>query len=259
MLSPEELTQFEALAKKFEPAQLPDIKKVVQTHMHAVFQDINDGGRAAANSQSKARIVELEETSTTAKAAADAAAKELKELREKNPDAAAQIRAAEEKVERLKEKHKAEKDEPKQQVQAERQSRANGDLVRELVASGIDPEYAGAVLAQRTDVKERVRVKEDGSVEVLQAGNKELTITPAEGRSALSHLAEELVAKVDDKWKVSNINRGPAFDGLPKGGAGNKFDQIRESVKAAEKAGVRTGTEGHDRLRGVRPAPAAAK
>jgi hypothetical protein len=259
-LTDAELATMSELAKKADKEDLPKVKALIQKDLHPVFQEINDGGRSAANAEAATKLAKAEEKATEAISKAAKAEADLKELREKNPDAAEQIRKAEEKVERAKEKAKEERDQLEGQLSSEREARAVSDLVKELIAAGVDPEYAGTVMAEKREIRDRIRIK-DGKVEVLQKGNKELTITPADGRTAIDHLAEELVKDVADKWKTSNVSRGPAFDGLGNGGTGtgNKYDQIREAAKAAGEADNRSGTEGIARLRGNVPRRSEAK
>ncbi len=236
MLSTEEITQLTELAKKFEPANTDAVHSIVQTHFHPVFQRINDGGRAAANADNKAKLEEKENLVRTTQGLLDKAKEDLKLLTEKTPEVAVLRREYEEKIRGLEATHKTQLEERDRLVVQGHQDRAVSDFVSTITTLGVDAEYARTVLASRADIKSRIRVK-DGKVEVLQAGQQELTITPAANKTSIDHLAEEVFGTVGDKWKVSKISgRGPKTDAsgnLPNGT--NKFDAIREAEKSRAK------------------------
>lgn len=236
MLSATELEQLTELAKKFEGANIDAVHGIIQQHMHPVFQRINDGGRTAANADNKAKIDAAEAKVTDVGAKLAKALKDLQELTDKTPDVANLRREYEQRIVDLTAAHKAEIESRDQLIVNGHRSRAVQEFVGALSAEfDVDAEYARDVLSVRSDILDRIRVGTDGKVSVLQKGQKELTITPAEGRTAMHHLAEEVASGVADKWKVTNVDRGPSITGTGSEGGKNRFDQIRETVKTKDK------------------------
>lgn len=236
-MTEQELKQFEELAAKFETKDKDAVLKVVQAKMHPVFQDINDGGRSAANRDNEKKVTELTTERDQLKTRAEKAEQSLKDIDEKAPDVAKLRKTHEEQLEQLKQQHQQQLDAAKGETTAALLEVAAERLVDKLVKQGkIDEEYARTVLVKKDEVKNRLKVK-DRKIEVLKQGNQELTIVPAEGKDALDHLAEELAEKVDARWKVSSVRRGSAVQGNQGGGGSGKteFDEVRESVQQQSK------------------------
>jgi len=260
MLTEQELAQFAELAKKFEMPQLDTVKGLVQTHLHPVFQAINDGGRAAANQTNKQRLEELTGQVTQLTEQKSALDGEIRSLRDKSPDVKELTLRHEQALADLKQQHTTELATMRGQLVTSHRGRAVADLVAELTSDKfkVDPEYANTVIAQRPDVLNRLKVGQDGTTSVLQQGQQELTITPAPGRTAIGHLAEELAGTIDDRWKRSGVDRGP--NATPGGAAESaRFEQLRSSVRAtdeARQAAKQNAQSGLARLRGTTMAEA---
>ncbi len=234
MLSDAELATFEELAAKFEVVQLDRVLGIVQNKLHPVFQRINDGGRTAANEANRVKLAELQSKHDAAAAKITALEGEVTELKAKTPEAKELIRQHEEKLAAAKTETArllAEKD---ALIKTERFDRAMRDFDDALIEQGVDPDYARTVLVKKDEYRDRVRVSDDGKVSILQKGNQELTITPAEGKTAFQHLAEEVAATVEDKWKTTTVQRGPKMKGSIGGDATGKehFDALRSAVPA---------------------------
>jgi hypothetical protein len=87
-MTDEEFKQLEELAGKFEDAKdRGRVAKAIQSKMHPVFQDINDGGRAAANKDNEQKVASLTTERDQLKTRAEKAEGDLKDLDGKAPDA----------------------------------------------------------------------------------------------------------------------------------------------------------------------------
>lgn len=268
-MTDDELTQFATLAKKYE--RVKDKEKVlalVSADMHEVFQEINDRGHSAATKAKQADIDKLSGDLTEFKTRAETAEGKLKSFDDKAPDVA-KVRETYENAEkalrqeydkRIQDMTVAQDTALKSKDEALVNVRfgvVKRDLVSKMADSkfGVDKEYAETILVEKPDVKSRIKVDADGSVKVLKKGSTDMFIAPAEGKSPLDHLAEELSEGVEAKWKVSGNGRGSATRGSEGGSAGNgslseKFDATRarvaESAKAA--AAAKTGGSALERL-----------
>lgn len=263
-MTEQELLQFTELAKKYEAKDQNAIKKVVQDHLHPVFQDINDGGRTAANSDSKKKIDDAEKRATDEKTRADTLQTQLTELDGKAPDVAKLRAKFEEDTKKQREEHERVVTAKDQQITRERLSNTKQQLAMKFAEKGkIDLEYASTLLVNKQEIEERLQFDEAGRPRVLKAGSKDVHIVPASGKDALDHLVEELAPTVDAKWKTSGVRRGsktssePTISGAQdEGGDGDgkdSFTRIREEVaernKQEEKS--RSAGSGIDRLRGA--------
>jgi hypothetical protein len=236
-MTDEEFKQLEELAGKFEDAKdRGRVAKAIQSKMHPVFQDINDGGRAAANKDNEQKVASLTTERDQLKTRAEKAEGDLKDLDGKAPDATKLREKYEADLKAEREKHTRELQEKDQTAVNIRLDVAKQRLVDRLAAEGreVDREYAQTVLVQRPDVISRMQVDaKSPDVKVFKQGSTELHIVPAEGRDALDHLAEELAAVVPEKWKGSKVQRGSASNGGTGGGNGktDRFDAARERGK----------------------------
>jgi hypothetical protein len=255
MLTDADLTALREMAGRYEAANLEAVRNIIQTNYHPVFQAINDGGRAAANQDSKTKLEAAEAKVTALTTQLTEAQTKVTELTAKTPEAKELVRQHEEAIQKLKDQHAQALKDRDAALATERKDRAMSDLVLDLEKFGVDREYASTVLAKKDEVLDRVRMTPEGKVEVLQAGQKELTITPAKDRTPLSHLAEELAGTVVDKWKTTAVRRGPGVTGSEAGTPGSEqhFDSIRKVVTEAakkESEGRQKAGEGLARLGG---------
>lgn len=234
-MTDDELKQFEELAGKFEPKDKERVSKVVQSKMHPVFQDINDGGRAAANKDNEKKLSEVTTERDTFKTRAEKAETDLKELEGKAPDATKLREKYEADLRKEREENARKLAEKDQQAVNIRLEVAKQRLVDKLAEAGeVDREYASTVLVQKPEVVNRLQVKaESPDVKVLKQGSTELHIVPADGKDALDHLAEELAANIPDKWKGSKVRSGSGANG-GNGGTSGSEDRFENARKRGE-------------------------
>ena len=256
-MTEEELKQFEALAAKFEPEKEKDVVlKLVQSKLHPVFQEINDGGRAAANLLADQKYKTLETNFTTEKQLREKLEKDLKELDGKAPEVArvreqydrdlAALRADKENATKSKD----------EELLAERRDRGV-DRVTFFLADLVDPDYARTVLHNDPRVKDRIAINPaTGKAGVLKAGTTDTFLTDAGDKTAFELLAEEVAKAVPVKWRRANVNKGSGTEGSQGGGTDQKdvYSEIRkdekERLEAQQK--LRSGSAGLEKLRGVR-------
>lgn len=260
-MTDEELKQFGELAKKFEAKDKEAVLKVVRADIHPVFQEINDGGRTAANTDHKTKLDALTAERDGLKTRAEKAEQDLKELDGKAPDATKLREKYETDLKAERDKHAVELTKRDQDIVGVRLEVAKQRLVEKLASEGreIDPEYASTVVVNRQDIVDRIQVTKDSpDIKVLKAGSRDLHIVPADGKDALDHLADEVAAGVADKWKGSKVRKGSGSNTGAGGSGGSKdrFENIRERAKtrSEEKAKSKEQGSGLDRLSGGRRA-----
>lgn len=266
-MTKEELEQFRALAKKYtRGTDKEEVIKIISEDIHEVYQEVNDRGHGAATKSKQADIDDLSTKLTTEKTRAEDLDRQLKAIKEA-PDIAAMREKYEADEKRLRNEHaqalQKQEGEFKGQLQVKEQALldtrldvAKRSLVAQLADSkiGVDQEYAHTVLVEKPEVKGRLKVDPDGTIKVLKKGSQDMYIVPAEGRTALEHLAEELAEGVEAKWKGSGTGRGSGTEGSVGGaGAGSTtqlFEDTRARVKEREKAQAASRASGsaHERL-----------
>lgn len=254
-MTEDELKTFGELAKKFEPKDKATVLKIVQTDIHPVFQEINDGGRTAANADLKPKLDTAEASVVTLTKRAEKAETDLKELEGKAPEVGKLREKFENELKEERKKFTEQLETKDGEILRTRLEVAKQNLVDRLASKHeVDREYASTVVVNRQDVQDRIQVdKTSPAVKVLKAGSKDLHIVPAEGKDALDHLAEEVAVGIDDKWKGSKVRKGTETQSRPGGApAEDRFKATRERAaahssqsEAAKKAG-----SGLDRLGG---------
>lgn len=249
-MTDEELKQFGELAKKYEAKDKDVVMKIVKDSIHPVFQDINDGGRSAANADSKKKIEDLEKKLETSDAAKTKAEADLAELEGKAPEAAKLKQKYEDEITKVRNTEKDNLSAKDKELLEERLEVAKSRLKTALGKHKIDEEYIDTILLQRGDVLARLKPGPKGKVDVLKAGSTDLTIVPPEGKTAVDIYAEELAPTVPTRWQVSGVKKGSATSGSSGGGSGtgDRFTAIREEVKAEtkqkqERSAKRSGLE----------------
>lgn len=263
-MNAEELKQFGELAKKFEPADKDAVLKIVKDDIHPVFQDINDGGRAAANVAAQAKITKAEGERDTALAKVTKAEQDLADLNGQAPDAAKLRKKYEDDLKLAREDWDKKEVAYKNQLRDTRKD-TNLDKLVDILADPtgpyqVDREYATTVLIKKDDVKGRVLVDDDGKLTVLKEGTTDIPLVPpSEGKKTLLHLlADDVIKTVDTKWKSSKVNRGSGTQGSGGGtGAEDKkaqFTEIRKGVSEKEKVGAERLKQptGYEKLRSNR-------
>lgn len=265
-MTDEELTQFAALAKKYEKKDKDKVLAIVSNDVHEVFQEINDRGHSAATKAKQTDIDRLSGEVTDLKTRAEAAEGKLKAFDDKAPDVA-KVRETYEKAEKdlraeydsriatLTTQQRTELEAKDTALMGVRLASAQKDLIEKLTNSklGVDKDFAETVLVNKPEVKNRIRVEADGSVKILKKGSTDMYIVPAEGKTPIDHLAEELAEVVEPKWKKSGTSRGSATKGSEGGGGGSgdlagDFDATRKRVQDSEKAASTARTQGGSAL-----------
>lgn len=264
-MTPDELKQFGELAKKFEPADKDAVLKIVKDDIHPVFQDINDGGRSAANLANDTKVKAVTKERDDALAKVTKAEKDLADLNGQAPDAAKLRKKYEEDVATAREDFLKKETVLKAQLRDTRKD-SHLDKLVDILADPtgpyqIDREYATTILIKKPEVVSRLAVDDDGKLTVFKQGSTELPLVPpTDGKKTLLHLvADDVVTGVEAKWKVSGVKRGSGTKGsgagdVDKGEKGKVFANIRREVETKEKAGAERnkGPSGYDKLRSGR-------
>lgn len=257
-MTAEELTQFKALAKKYEAKDKDEVLGVLKADVHEVFQDINDGGRRAANEANKTKMDSLEAKVTTAEAAKVAAEKKVTELNGQAPDAARLKETYDRSIADLQSTHKTELEAKDGVILTERISNAKKELVTALVKAGIDEEYASTIMVEKAEVRDRLKPGQDGKIQIMKSGSDLPLVPPGGDKTIYNLLAEELAPTVTDRWKTSKVKRGSGNTGS-EGGADDQgattFDEIRTEVKERVESRQKSrdkSVSGLDRLRSGR-------
>lgn len=246
-MSPEELKQFEELAAKFTPDnELPSpgdpntkkkerdiVREIVHGKLHPVFQEINDGGRRAANEEAKTRYATLEQQYNNEKKTREALDAQLRELNGKAPEAA----KLQEKYENDLKTTRAEYETKLTAAQrAEFDARVDHSVdlvVLDLIELGVKRPYARTVMAKDEALRSRIAIMPNGKPGVLKAGEKDVFLVPPDGKSVWRLLAEELAPKVENDWKDAKTKSGSGTTGSQGSTQeGNRWQQLREAEKA---------------------------
>ena len=260
-----ELKQFGELAKKFEPADKEAVLKVVKDDIHPVFQDINDGGRAAANKDNTAKVTKLEKERDDALGKVQKAEKDLADLNGQAPDAAKLRKKYEDDLNTEREEFTKKENAYKAQLKDTRKDMYAGKLVDILAdPTGpyqIDRDYAETILIRKAEVVDRIVVADDGKLTVLKKGTTDIPLVPPsdDKKTVLHLLADDAVVGVEPKWKTSKVKRGSGTQGSG-GGDGTTedgktvFAEIRKTVAEKEKTGAekRSKPSGFERMRAGR-------
>lgn len=264
-MTPEELKQFGELAKKFEPADKDAVLKIVKDDIHPVFQDINDGGRSAANATADVKIKKLEGERDGALKKVEKAEKDLADLNGQAPDAAKLRTKYENDLTAARTEFDAKTVALKNQL---KDTRKDNNLTK-LVDILSDPtgdylvnrEYAETILVKKAEVADRIVIDDDGKLTVLKKGTTDIPLVPpSEGKKTLLHLlADDIAPGVEKTWKISGVKRGSSTKGSGGGegeASGDKkvFDEIRTKTKEKEKVAVeaKKGPTGYEKLRSGR-------
>lgn len=242
-----------------------DHKEVVaalQAHAQPIWQLVWNAGHKRASDEGKTKKAELEARIAELDGELGTARTTISDLEKKQPDLA-KIRAdhaAE--LQKVRDRAKADLDALNGKLTGERKRVAMATL-KDKLGKGLDPDYAEVQVA-KLEAAGRIRFREDGGVEVLQADGA-TPYAPATGQDPLDLLTAEVVKAAPPKFQVGSADRGaggPAAGGAAgsgaSGGAGNggpktAFDRIRDEVKAKETTAAPAAGSAAQRL-GVIPA-----
>ena len=253
-MTDEELTQFTALAKKFEPKDKDKIVTVLKADMHPVFQEVHDQGHSAATTKGKTDLKTATDKLTAAETKVTELEGQLEALGGKAPDLQALQKSHDKQLQDLKDKHKAKLETLQGELDTARIEFAQEQLVTELVGKyNVDQEYADTILAKKPEITKRFKFNEAKKLEVLQNG-KDIPFAETDGQTGVKLLAAELAPTIDKKWINSKVNRGSGLRGTAGGDTGgNRYDDAMKEVEAKGKAkdeAAKTRTSGLDRLGG---------
>jgi len=221
--------------------------KLLHEKAQAIWQGIFDKGHGVATDASKIKYDLLLGEKTTLEGKFEAMDKKVKELENKSPDLAKIHSEHAEEIRKINEAHTSEVNTLKATNTKSRLSVTVSGLKEKLTKAGIVGRYADTLLAD-PKLMERLQLREDGSVIVLQKG-KSIELIAAEGKSSLDLLADELFqeTKTSDPDMIRVV--GDAGSGVQNGNGGagaatggDTYAKIRESVKKDEEArGPTTG------------------
>lgn len=261
-MTEDELKQFTELAKKYEPANRDTVTAVIRESAHEVFQEINDGGRAAANRDNQAKLDKATTDLATATTERDKAVEDLKAVGDKIPAAAELRKTYEEDLRKANDQFAVKEVELKNQLKAERHRTVVNSLVDKLVFDhAIDREYAQTIIAQRQDINARISVDEGNKTTVYKEGTTDIPlVAPNDDTTVIDLLATQVAAKVEPKWKTSKVkrgsnNRGSGGEEAVDQGDATEYDAIRKQVQERNDSARDSNNSrksGHERLAGRR-------
>lgn len=227
------------------------IAGAVQKLLAPVYQDIFNKGHGVATAKAQGDRVELEANTNRLNGELVTAAAKIKELEESKPDVAKVRKQYDESIDVLKNEHKTQVQKLQTTITAEREARALADIRSGLQSLGVDADYAD-VLASKDDVKRRLKFKDDGSVEVLQAG-KDIPIIASGDKKPVALLVDELRTTVPAKFVTSNGDRGSGTSGAGGASADTTSKTWAQGIRdtaTAERAAKKPSGSASDRLRG---------
>lgn len=237
------MTLAEIIAKLVElfNANGDEVVTALQTSAQPVYQRIFDKGHSTGltKGRDEKKTTDAEVTRLTSEL--ETANASLTELRSKTPDVQKVTEQFQTEIRDIKEKHKGE-------IKAERERSREIEINRQMtllktkLEKKVNPLYA-KLLTQDLDIRKRIHPKDDGAVEVMQAG-KEIPFSPAEGQDPIDLLVDELVKAAPTDYRLAEGDEGSGVQNGPAGAPRKtSFDKIREN-KQKELKGKETGTEG---------------
>jgi hypothetical protein len=240
------------LQAKFN-ADKAGVLAALQAKVHGLYQMSFDAGHRAATAAERTAREAVEARLTEATTAREKAEKDLRDYQAKTPDVAKVTEQFQAEIARLNTEHE-------QALKAEKAARTEADLNRAMsdlqirLGRLVKPALA-KVLVQDKDIRDRVKVKADGSYEVMQAG-KTIPFSPAEGKDVLELLAAEIAEKQDADMRLVDGDEGSgAQSGSTKAGASKTvFDRVRENKKAEIEGRTKAQTVSLEQRLGMVPA-----
>lgn len=222
----------ELIAKLVEQftANGDEVVTALQTSAQGLYQRVFDKGHSVGlqkgrdeKKTSDAEVTRLTTELETANAS-------LKELRDKAPDVATVTAQFQREIADLKQANKdaiAAERKRSRDIEVNRQA----TILQQKLEKKLVP-LAAKLLVKDPDVLARIHPKDDGSIEVMQAG-KEIPFSPAKGQDALDLLVEDLVKNEPTDHRRAETDEGSGLqNGSSSTGGKNTFDRIREQKKA---------------------------
>lgn len=231
--------ELEELLKKLAEHPADAVAEKMQNLVSPVWQKVFNKGHSVATEKAKQKETELEGKVNEISAKLKEAETQAEELRSKAPDLAKLQADYANKVRALEEKHREDLSVRDNALIKAKRDAVLTDLRRNL-STKLEQDYVLTRL-ERSDMAKRIKVDADGKVEFLQEDG----VTPIIGskdKDELSILAEEIITKAPNTMKLSNMDRGGNASNGDGGGSGktkDKYDKIREEVKAKQAATAR--------------------
>ena len=233
---------------------LATVARTMKENAHALFQHVFNVGHSERNKKATNDEKALRDQLTAKEEEATRLQSELETAKAGQPDAAKRVTELEGQIRTLQQQHAdTPKELPGQVAEAKRTARL--ETLRGKLAAHLDPDYA-EVLVQKAEVRDRVRLNDDGSFDVLQAVGG-IPFAPAEGADPMDLLVGELV-ETTRRTKPTLVTSGAeAGSGTGstggqaaerKGGDAKFFDGIREKAKEEQKRTTPDGGTGAQRM-----------
>jgi hypothetical protein len=209
--------------------KLKAIADGLHKHAQPVAQALIDRGAGKKGGELKARIETLEREKKEAQDSLTELSQEFDEFKKKVPDAAAIEAKADEK---WKKKHQAVEDRAKaaeERFRASRKGSVRSEFVQELIALGVDPDYAKETLGPKHDGQFKLR--EDDEVDILQLGGTDPLESNGD-KSAARLLAEQVVKTVKPVFITAGVDSGGGVrSGTGGGGGGLRPEQVDQQKR----------------------------
>lgn len=206
-----------------------DATEALHQAAQPIYQAVYDRGHGQATKDLNQKVADAETAKT--KAETDLAA--ANELFKGKPDVEALRAQHRTDLERVQNQAKTREEALQKRLQEERSGRALSDFRGHLKGKVVD-DYA-VVLAERPDLKSRIRHKEDGKVYVVQAGTEVEVQVPA-GKDPLQLLAEEVIQSAPSTLRLSGADGGSGITTGATGATGGSYDPVAAGKQMAEAA-----------------------
>jgi multidrug efflux pump subunit AcrA (membrane-fusion protein) len=230
----------EAIKALMAHSNREEVVAALQKDGQPLYQLVFNKGHAVATAKLEAEKATVEARATQAEQERDAAKGTLAERERNTPDVAAIRTQYEQQIADLKEQHKGTLLKEKEARQAERLERTKAELRADLVSAGVDPDYADVLVEKRETLSRLTFRKDDGVLEILQAG-KTIPLAVGDGESPVKLLVAELRGATPAKFISSNADGGSgSSSGNGGGGGATIYDKIRAERQPAAGAPERT-------------------
>lgn len=201
------------------------VAEALKNDANPIYNRVFRAGVSTGKESADAKTATLQEQYDAEKARAEKAEAELREAQAKTPD-----------VEKLNRDWQAKLDATKAEAEAERAARKQEREARKIAdlrahLTGVDPEYARWKAGEHGA---RLRTKDDGTVELLEAGS-EVPVQIPQGKTPFEVLAEEIIKATPAGLRVSNVDTGGGARGGGGSGGGNPYDEIRKKAEERQK------------------------
>lgn len=221
----------ELIAKLIEAfnANADDVITALQATAQPIYQRVFDKGHSTGlqKGRDEKKTADADVTRLTSELAA--ANTSLTELRNKTPDVQTITTQFQNEITALKNTHKAELQTARDKSRTTEVKR-QATILETKLKSKVNPLYA-KLLVQDLEVLKRINPRDDGSVEVMQAG-KEIPYSPAEGQDPIDLLVDELVKAAPTDYRLAEGDEGSGIQSGPAGTQSkSRFDKIRDDKK----------------------------